>query len=398
MTLSKGSKPNFLFFSTVLFFVSNILNSSNAQNNINGDAFHIAISVDPKTHQYHGSFQSGTPSHNVNPLIDLGGNFLSLPCNTSSSTLRSVPCKSTKCQNLKGVCDPKGACTLSSGTLSDDIVTIHKTDGTMVYADTNSTRLDISCLNSNSRNNNGILGLGRTSNTLTNRLSSTFNIIPKFTLCLPSSNDNGFGDLFIGPGPYMFAGGVDGSSLLQFTGLVLSPTSNEYFVDVKSVKIDKRVVHFDSQTVIIGSTKLSTTVPYGILHSSVYKAVVGAFLKSTAARNITRAAAVKPFGACFSAKGVHWTKLGPRVPLIALELSGRMGKLSWNINGANSMVRVDKNTLCLGFVDGGVKATTSIVLGGHQLKDNFLEFDLSRSVLGFSSSLQPGTCSNLRNF
>ncbi|XP_062104236.1 probable aspartic proteinase GIP2 [Humulus lupulus] len=407
MVLS-GSKPKFIF-SSVLFFVAIL--SSNAQNN-NHDAFHIAITVDTKTHQYYGSFQTGTPSHNVNPLIDLGGSLVSLSCNTSSSTLRFVPCKSTKCKDLKGVCGSNGACTLSSynpidnsilsGSLSDDIVTIHKTDGTMVYADTNSTHLDISCVKSKSFN--GILGLGRTSLSLTTRLSSAFNIIPKLALCLPSSNDNGFGDLFIGPGPYMFEGGADASDWLQQTGLVRSSKSDEYFVDVKSVKIDKRIVHIDSSLLSlnsetgVGGTKITTTAPYGILHSSIYKAVVGAFAKSAAARNITRVAAVKPFNACFSVKGVHWTELGPRVPLIALELSGRMGSVSWKINGANSMVRVNKNTLCLGFVDGGLKAKTSIVLGGLQLEDNFLVFDLSTSILGFSSSLKPGTCSHFRNF
>ena len=43
--------------------------------------------------------------------------------------------------------------------------------------------------------------------------------------------------------------------------------------------------------------------------------------------------------------------------------------------------------LCLGVVDGGSKPRTSIVIGGHQLEDNMLEFDLASSKLGFSSSL-----------
>ena len=69
------------------------------------------------------------------------------------------------------------------------------------------------------------------------------------------------------------------------------------------------------------------------------------------------------------------------------------------------MVSVSKDVLCLGFVDGGplhfvdwgVKFTpTAIVIGGHQIEDNLLQFDLAYSRLGFSTSLlfRQTTCSN----
>ncbi|WJX84851.1 hypothetical protein P8452_67379 [Trifolium repens] len=38
-------------------------------------------------------------------------------------------------------------------------------------------------------------------------------------------------------------------------------------------------------------------------------------------------------------------------------------------------------------VDGGKEPRTTFVIGGHQLEDNILEFDLVSSKLGFSSSL-----------
>ena len=41
--------------------------------------------------------------------------------------------------------------------------------------------------------------------------------------------------------------------------------------------------------------------------------------------------------------------------------------------GANSMVKVKENVLCLGVVDGGLKPRNSIVTGGHKLEDNMLE-------------------------
>ncbi|KAK9083980.1 hypothetical protein Scep_030451 [Stephania cephalantha] len=59
-----------------------------------------------------------------------------------------------------------------------------------------------------------------------------------------------------------------------------------------------------------------------------------------------------------------------------------------DLGGANSMVEVGEDVLSLGMVDGGEMSPrfkTSIVIGGHQLEDNLLEFDLARSRLGFSS-------------
>ncbi|GMN31387.1 hypothetical protein TIFTF001_044571 [Ficus carica] len=69
------------------------------------------------------------------------------------------------------------------------------------------------------------------------------------------------------------------------------------------------------------------------------------------------------------------------------------------------MVSVSNDVLCLGFVDGGpirfvdwgVKFTrTAIVIGGHQIEDNLLQFDLAASRLGFSSTLltRKTSCSN----
>ena len=52
---------------------------------------------------------------------------------------------------------------------------------------------------------------------------------------------------------------------------------------------------------------------------------------------------------------------------------------------------------CLGFVDGGAHRRTSVVIGGHQLEDNLVQFDLDSNRFGFSSSvlLQATTCANL---
>lgn len=56
------------------------------------------------------------------------------------------------------------------------------------------------------------------------------------------------------------------------------------------------------------------------------------------------------------------------------------------IFGANSMVPVRKDVLCLGFEDGGL-SLIFIVMGGHQIEENFLQFNLAKSRIGFNSSL-----------
>ncbi|KAM7466716.1 hypothetical protein LguiB_014278 [Lonicera macranthoides] len=54
---------------------------------------------------------------------------------------------------------------------------------------------------------------------------------------------------------------------------------------------------------------------------------------------------------------------------------------------ANSMVKVNNTVSCLGIQNGGLNPRTVVVLGGHQLENYILEFDLVSSKLGFNSSL-----------
>ncbi|KAJ6747287.1 ASPARTYL PROTEASE FAMILY PROTEIN putative-RELATED [Salix koriyanagi] len=130
------------------------------------------------------------------------------------------------------------------------------------------------------------------------------------------------------------------------------------------------------------------------METTIYNAVTDTFIRELAKANVPRVAAVAPFGACFNSKNIGSTRVGPAVPQIDLVLQSK--NVYWRIFGANSMVQVKDDVLCLGFVDGGVNPRTSIVIGGHQLEDNLLQFDLAASRLGFSSSLlfTQTTCAN----
>lgn len=114
-----------------------------------------------------------------------------------------------------------------------------------------------------------------------------------------------------------------------------------------------------------------------VLETLIYNAVVNAFVKGL--KIVTRVFPVAPLGECFSSKNTGST----HVDFVLQEKN-----VFWRIYGANSMVKVSNEVLCLGIVDGGrSRVMTNIVIGGHQIEDNLLEFDIEESRLRFSSSL-----------
>ncbi|KAF3340918.1 basic 7S globulin 2 [Carex littledalei] len=132
-----------------------------------------------------------------------------------------------------------------------------------------------------------------------------------------------------------------------------------------------------------GTTALiSTTDPYSKLRSDIYHAFIDAFNKESA--GYARVASVKPFEVCLNKSTVPFSRVGYYVPQIDLILDG--GK-EWSIFGSNSMVQVGEEALCLGFVDGGMNMEHGMVIGGFQIENNFLLFDMDKSRLGISSSL-----------
>jgi Xylanase inhibitor C-terminal/Xylanase inhibitor N-terminal len=250
----------------------------------------------------------------------------------------------------------------------------------------------------------GIIGLGRTKVSPPEHLAATLSLQRTFAICL--SNEVGF--MFFGGGPYVFLPGIDVSKSLMYTPLIINPVSTagvsvsgeksaEYFINVRSIKINEKPIKLN-QTLLrinkkgVGGTKISTVHPYTLLESSIYKAVLGAF--RTALSEVKPVAPVAPFELCYSWKTIRSTWNGPAVPTIDLVLQSN--SVYWRIVGANSMVTVSSDVLCLGFINAGMNPMTSIVIGGQQLEDNFLVFDLARSRLGFSSSLffQRTSCSN----
>nr|GMD73000.1 basic 7S globulin-like [Ipomoea batatas] len=432
-TMAASSIIQFLSFSFLLF-----LCSSFAQTSFRPKALVVPVTKHAPTLQYLTTINQRTPLVPVSLVVHLGGEFLWVDCDNNyvSSSYRPVRCRSAQCSlatknTACGDCfsGPRPGCnnntcgvfphnpitrTSTSGELAEDVVSVNSTNGFNPGKAADVSRFIFSCaptslLEGLANGAVGMAGLGRTRVGVPSQFSAAFSFHRKFAVCLSSST----GVIFFGDGPYHFLQNVEASELLTYTPLLINPVSTagvftagtpsaDYFIGVKSIQVEDKAVALNTSLLKIdsqgnGGTKISTVDPYTVLETSIFKAVTKAFIKAAAARNITRVAAVKPFEVCFSPDNVLATRLGASVPWITLVLQGQSA--SWTITGSNSMVDLrdsGKNALCLAVLDGGVEPRTSIVIGGYQLENNLLQFDLATSRLGFSSTLlgRQTTCAN----
>ncbi|GAB4835853.1 hypothetical protein Ancab_000769 [Ancistrocladus abbreviatus] len=282
---------------------------------------------------------------------------------------------------------------VSVGNLSEDTISLQSTDGLNPRSTVSTRFLFVSApenlsqgLASHAR---GVAGLGQSMLALPTQLSAAFNFSRKFAICLPPSTYSN-GVIFFGDGPYAMLPGIDISKILIYTPLVVPSTKDRYFIHVKSIEVNGNRVPLDSSLLHIngrgkGGTMISTTEPYSILESSIYKSFASVFIKEAKAMNISLVARVAPFEVCFSTKPRDEFPYRPAMPTIDLVLQTK--EVFWRIFETNSMVPVSEDVTCLGFLDGGSNPKASIVIGGHLLEDNLLQFDLESSRLGFTSTL-----------
>ncbi|XP_030442311.2 probable aspartic proteinase GIP2 [Syzygium oleosum] len=401
----------------------------------------LPVAKDSSTLQYLTALHQRTPLVPVKLTLDLGGEFLWVECDRgfSSATYSPVHCRSASCSQAPGA--PHKYCsschsragplcnndtctvhvdntvigTITGAELARDVLSVQSTDGLGPGRAVSVPGFLFSCsrsfhLEGLASGVLGMAGLGRTRTSLPSQFSASFSFARKFAICLsPSSSSSGVA--FFGDGPYMMLPGIDVSKSLYFTPLITTPASDvpghvgnpssEYYIELKSIEVNRNPVPLNLSLLVInkqgyGGTKISTVNPYTVLETSIYRAVVGAFAKELS--TVPRVAPIKPFEACFDSRNISSTRTGPAVPTINLVFPSRDRKRIWHwgIFGANSMVQVKEGVLCLGFVDGGLNPLTPVVIGGHQLEDHLLQFDLASSAFGFSSSLhfRQTTCSN----
>ncbi|GAB4851136.1 hypothetical protein Ancab_030430 [Ancistrocladus abbreviatus] len=368
----------------------------------------LPVTKHAPTNQYLTQIHLGTPPRPVSLVVDIGSPFLWTDCSSGppSPTKSPIQCPSIQC--LTANATPCGApqpaahvtsspalrCSLSpenaitgesgSGQLVEDIISLQFPSGSNANPITSVHRFLFSCaspllLNGLAAGARGVMGLGRSRISLPFQLAPKLPFSRKFSVCM--SRKKGM----------IFSGQVSLPHLAEISkSLVYTPilgSGSDYYINVNSIKINgkKLASGFSSPA------KFSTMVQYTTMESRIYERFIRGFDLAADSMNLTRASAVAPFAVCYRKEGGGWAA----VPVVDLVLQSEMVK--WRIYGHNLMVEVGDDVMCLGFLDGGLDLGTQIVIGGYQLEDNLVEFDLDSSMLGFSSSLlrRETSCSKL---
>ncbi|XP_057426179.1 probable aspartic proteinase GIP1 [Lotus japonicus] len=407
------------------------------------------ISKDKSTNLFTISVSTKTPLRPTKLYLDLGFLFPWMVCDGAtynSSSFHSITCDPTFCADLGfgGLsCDnctdfgpPDPNCVPSNlvcgafpenpvtvDSISDEVLvdtlSLPTTDGPTLHHLPNFT---FSCalstlLKGLPKTATGLATLSRSKLSLQNQITPALN---SFALCFPSSSKATGVAIFASTGPFYASlpsssssSKIDLSEYFIHTPLLINPVatgdteityadtlhSPQYFIGLTSIQVNGHSVPVNASLLTIrqdngfGGTKISTATPYSVLESSIHKAFTQLFVKesSSSAFNLTPVSSpVKPFSVCYRASDIAVTRVGPLVPTVELVLHA--ANVVWRVLGANSMVRVTNkkkglDLWCLGFVDGGINKKTPITIGGKQLEDNVVQFDLQSNMFGVTSSL-----------
>ncbi|CAO2181790.1 unnamed protein product [Urochloa humidicola] len=248
------------------------------------------------------------------------------------------------------------------------------------------------------RNAAGVAGLAASSGlALPAQVAAAQRVAGKFTLCLPRSG--GEGVAIFGGGPLFLlpeSAAGDLTKTLAFSPLRSRRSNPSYYLPVKAIAVGKAALRLPGDALAGagagGGVVLGTTAPYTALRRDVYRPFVDAF-DATLKRewnNTRKVAAVAPFEFCYDSRTLPGpTRIGWLVPDIDLVLEG--GRTNWTFGGLSSMVDVKNFTVaCLGFVEmkkpgkEGYGGAPAVVIGGFQMEDHVLQFDLQKRRLGFA--------------
>ncbi|KAL0376573.1 UNVERIFIED_CONTAM: putative aspartic proteinase GIP2 [Sesamum calycinum] len=293
------------FLSSLLFLVL-LIAASNAQTTPT-----LPIRKDPKTSQFYTTIQMGSNLVAINAVIDLGGPSCGSPVTTMCPILMlrfpvaRPNVRSPRGSAASGVICRNAPAALTTPAVPPLIILSWTCSSHKAMPRTHFTWKIVSRCP-----------------TFPSLAANRFKLPDKFSLCPPSS---GIGKLSVGVSPF--------SGSLKTTPLIINPVStypiyvtgepsDEYFIDVRSIRVDGKPLsvkssYFSIDENGVGGTKISTIRNFTALHSSIYKPFTRAFLKAAADMKIKSIAAVPPFRACFSSDSISRTQAGLlRQPLI----------------------------------------------------------------------------------
>ncbi|CAO1940873.1 unnamed protein product [Urochloa humidicola] len=367
----------------------------------------IPVAKDPATSLYTILVRDG-----ANHVIDLAGPLLWSTC-AADHAPASFLCNATECRDANAYRAPscriagrpcKQRCTAypynpitgkcAAASLVHTRLIANTTDGKNPLQQA-SVRAVAACaprniLASLPKDVTGVAALSASGLALPAQIAANHGVANKFMLCLPRSGEGvvifGGGPLFLQPESAV----GDLTMTLAFTPLKSRKDIPLYYIPVNAIAVNQEQVRLPA-----GGVVFCSRVAFTALRPDVYRPVVDAFDRALA-RNDAKVPAVGAFDLCYRSSMLVNTHNGYAVPDISFVFED--GK-SWTFVGTNSMVDVDGQTACLAFVEmKGVKAgdpnSVAVVVGGFQMENHLLQFDLEKQQLGFANVPFFSACSN----
>ncbi|KAL1203325.1 putative aspartic proteinase GIP2 [Cardamine amara subsp. amara] len=382
--MAPSSLNLFIFTFLSVFFIC----KSQISDSVNGVVFPVI--KDLPTGQYVVQIRLGDSSEPLKLVVDLAGSFLWFDCSSGDISLsrRLISGSSSGCLKAKvgndrvssshgdhsADCDllvKNGAVGISArGELARDVLSFGSvpSPGTV---DLLFACAPPSLLRGLASGAQGVMGLGRAQISLPSQLAAETNERRRLTIYLSPLN----GVVSTSSVEEVF--GVAASRSLVYTPL-LTGSSGNYVINVKSIRVNGEKLSVDGPL----AAELSTMIPYTMLESSIYTVFAEAYIKAaTEATSVV--APVAPFELCFTSE----------VDFPAVDLALQSEMVRWRIQGRNLMVDVGGGVRCLGILDGGSNPVSPIIMGGLQLEDFVLDFDLSNSMMGFGQKTRSDSAS-----
>ncbi|XP_055819415.1 probable aspartic proteinase GIP2 [Solanum dulcamara] len=426
-----SSSKYYLFHFCFLLITSTTLSKSNFQ----PKTLFLLVKKDPSTLQYITQIHQRTPLVPLKLALNLGGESLWVDCENGykSSTYKPANCGSAQCDlawstscgncyennTSRSGCNNNTSCynvvsnpiTSTKSEIAEDVLSIQSINGSIPGPVATVPNFIFSCpITSNltenlGKNVKGMVGFGQQSPvSFATQFASILKFSRQFAICLSSSTKRN-GVIFIGHSPYFISLAFDASRDLIYTPIITQQryisityphyvriirASPEYYIQVSSVRINGKTLPLNKTLLTLDDeneergTRISTNVPYTELEPSIYNVVSKAFI-SEMPKEVKKVAAVQPFKTCFDSTYIGVSRLGYDAPQINIVFQKQ--NVYWTIIGANSLIKVKEGVICLAFVERKKPTGQAIVVGGYQMQDNLIEFDLSRRRIGFSNSL-----------
>lgn len=347
----------------------------------------------------------GTPAKKFSVIVDTGSTMTYVPCSTcgqgcgpnhqktafdpaASSTCASISCHSADCQcgSPLCACSSREECmytrsyaeqSSSSGILMEDVVSIHDDRAGIPVRFGCETRETGEIFKQQA---DGLLGLGKSEESLVQQLVNKNIIDNQFSLCFGLVE--GEGALILGDSPALR------NVSLGYTQMVDSPKNENYYtLDMKAIHVNGFQLELEPS---IFSTGYSTVLDSGTTFSYLPSKAFHAFAESVSSHAIARGLFSVPgpdpdyADICFGGASSHddlegLQKVFPIVKFtfkgnVTLELSPLQYLFVHTFNSGK---------YCLGIFDNG---DSGILLGGITFRNVLVQYDVARNRIGFGKA------------